>query len=512
MTPAATPEIEDTRRRRRRRAGRGCGCCGCGCLLILAIAAAAIYLILQRTPTTYPGVDHPIPSPDAKQGPGGGLDGFASPYIGHTGSWDGKGGGMGGSSKIADLDIEHAMGLRWTFMPVYWRTLEPAGPTDLSGDVPPAWKALDDFVIAAHERNLNILMQAPVIGGNAGGPPDWAGRRESNKSAPKDMQALADFAGKLAERYRPGGTLAVREGWGEKYGVRAWELDNEPASYLTNWAGQAGDYAEFVTKTARRIRQADPKAFILAPALACGGGDYDWLENTLDAPKLAGSPEFKQRGTRFSIGPAIDGVSFHIYEGLDTAFSGRDRTIERAFTEVRNVFERHEDKLSGQGYARKQEYWHTEGNYDFLGVLPEDRRAAWRFQFMTRAFAAGIRKVVVMDPSKKEQAAVKAYIQALPDPFPMMRATDKLKVLRGKVAAFRHPTRSGKAESQVWVIWALAGTGGAEVELPVLHDHVKTLAVDGHREELSAVKHRIRIPLKGDDKMAAPVIVLDRPK
>ena len=83
------------------------------------------------------------------------------------------------------------MGLRWTYMCVYWRALEPDGPVDPDRELPPAWKELDDFVIEAHQRKLNVLMQAPVVGGNAGGPPDWAGRREAGKSAPQDMDALA---------------------------------------------------------------------------------------------------------------------------------------------------------------------------------------------------------------------------------------------------------------------------------------------------------------------------------
>ena len=44
-------------------------------------------------------------------------------------------------------------------------------------------------------------MQAPVVGGNAGGPPEWAGRREPDRSAPENMKAAADFAEKLARRY-----------------------------------------------------------------------------------------------------------------------------------------------------------------------------------------------------------------------------------------------------------------------------------------------------------------------
>jgi hypothetical protein len=35
---------------------------------------------------------------------------------------------MFGGSKTKDLDKEVAMGLRWTFMPVNWRAIEPDGP------------------------------------------------------------------------------------------------------------------------------------------------------------------------------------------------------------------------------------------------------------------------------------------------------------------------------------------------------------------------------------------------
>jgi hypothetical protein len=99
-----------------------------------------------------------------------------------------------GRLKGADLDKEVRMGLRWTFMPVNWSAMEPDGPVDLDREVPSAWRALDGFVIEAQKRGLNVLMQAPVVGGNAGGPPPWAGLREKGKSAPQEMDALAEFA------------------------------------------------------------------------------------------------------------------------------------------------------------------------------------------------------------------------------------------------------------------------------------------------------------------------------
>lgn len=498
------------KRRFGRRLFRDCAV-GCAGVVVLFIAAIVLlFVFLGKVPTSYPPPTRPLPAASTGNNAGGGLEGFDSPYLGHTGSWNGKGGAMGGGSKIPDLDKEVGMGLRWTFMEVRWRAMEPDGTVDLDRAVPSAWLALDAFVIAAQKRGLNVMMQAPVVGGNAGGPPDWAGRREHGKSAPLKMDSLAAFAGKLAERYRPGGTLARREGWGERYGVRAWELDNEPESYRTHWNDQAADYAEFVTLAAARIKAADPQAIIVAPALASGKHGLQWLEATLDATAMSGSPEFRAQGKPFSIGPVADVVSLHNYEGLDSFFAGEPRTIVQVLDDVSAVFEEWEQRAPGFTYARKQDYWHTEGNFDFIGALSVERRAAWRMQFFTRSFAAGLRKVCVMDASKIEQVAVRAYVKALPWPFPMKPADAEVKVLRGRVTAFRHLDDSAVEAGQVWVLWAVADTGEAAVEVPVRRERVEVVSVDGRTETLNTTGGRVRLDLKGDAKMPAPVIVVDR--
>ncbi len=472
--------------------------------------AGLVLVFLGRVPKHYPPVAEPTPPPDASGKLGGGLAGFDSPYLGHTGSWDGKGGAMFGASKLPDLERERSMGLRWTFMPVYWSAMEPDGPVDLGRATPPAWQELDAFVVAAHDRGLNILMQAPVIGGNAGGPPKWAGRRERDRSAPEKMDAAADFAAKLATRYNPDGTLAKKQGWGARYGVRAWELDNEPESYRTSWQGQAADYAEFVTRVAGRMKAVDPQAVILTPAIAGGGGALKWVEEALNARSLAGSPAFRKRDIPYSIGKATDAVSFHCYEGLETAFSKSDWTVERDFEGIRSVFQKWEHQAPEFSYPRTQEYWHTEGNYDFFGVLSAERRAAWRIQFFTRAFTAGIRKVMVMDASPPEQAAVRAYVRLLPNPFPMLPAMRGISVLRGQPAVFTHLDAPEPNAGRVWIAWALAGTGDATVEIPVLRQHAVLVGVEGRREELAAPTYRVRVELTGDSKMASPVLLVDR--
>jgi hypothetical protein len=324
------------------------------------------------------------------------------------------------------------------------------------------------------------------------------------------MDALAEFAGKLAARYRPGGTLATSQGWGARYGVRAWELDNEPELYRTHWKGQAGDYAEFATLAAAQIKAADPKALIVAPGLSAGKQGLPWLEAALDPAKRDGSPVSQARTQRYSLGPVLDAVSLHNYEGLDSALSGEPRTVTQVLDDVRAVFERAEQRSPGFAFPRKQEYWHTEGNFDFLGLLSAERRAAWRVQFLSRAFAAGLRKVCVMDASEPEQAAVRAYTRTLPWPFPMAAADAEIQVRRGRVAAFRHVDGEQPEAGRVWILWALAGTGDAEVEVPLLRERALLVHVDASETVRSAPTHRLAISLKGDRKMAPPVLVVDR--
>jgi hypothetical protein len=504
--PARTVNPGTFRRRLLKGCAWGCG----GTVLLCVLLVGLLFVVLNRVPKTYPPPANPIDPPTPTDYAAFGLDGFESPYLGHTGSWDGKGGSMWGGSKVPDLDKEVGMGLRWTFMPVNWSSLEPDGPVDLNREVPLAWQALDAFVIAAQKRRLNVLMQAPVVGGNAGGPPAWAGRREKGKSAPLKMDALAEFAGKLAQRYRPGGTLAAEQGWGPRYGVRAWELDNEPEMYRTHWEGQAADYAEFVTLAAARIKAMDPKAVIIAPGLASGKHGLRWLEAALDAAALAGSPIFRAQGKSYSIGPVVDVVSLHNYEGMDSALSSEPRTVGQVFEDVQAVFEKWEQRAPGFTYPRKQDYWHTEGNFDFIGALSTKRRAAWRMQFFTRAFAAGLRKVCVMDASERERAAVRAYVQALPWPFPMKPADAEVKVLRGRAAAFRHSDGEQSEAGQVWIVWAIADTGDAQVEVPVTHEQVTLVQMDGSESVTSTPGHRLTLVLKGDRKMAPPVILVDR--
>ena len=287
-------------------------------------------------------------------------------------------------------------------------------------------------------------------------------------------------------------------------------MDNEPESYLTNWRHQPGDYAEFVATVAARIRAVEPRALIIAPSTAGGSSSVRWTEEALGLHGLTGTAAYRAARRTYSIGPWTDVVGFHIYEGLNSFLAGEDATIDRAKRDALAPFlEWH--RREGSGSAANLPCWHTEGNFDFLKVSPEERRVAWRFQAFARAFAAGVSKINVMDASPLERVAVRQFIDVLPDPFPMLPASKDVEMFGGAVTAFRHTDGEAPADGQVWVMWADNGSEGADVGVDVFHDVVRIHHVDGTDETMRPADGKLRLTLPGDPDISTPIMIEDRP-
>ena len=440
------------------------------------------------------------------------VPGFDSPFLGHTGSIDGRGGTADSDNRVPEMDAEVAMGLQWTFGPIYWSAFEPDGPTTPDDDSSGAWANYDQFVRDARERGLNILAQGPDVGGNAGGPPEWAGSRAEGTSAPADMDALIDFAGKLVERYRPCGTLAQEEGWTDGYGIRVWEIDNEPDSYLTNWREVADDYAEFVVRVSQRIKSIDPTALVAGPAIASPTGEdqQHFLHAILDKGVQAASDAYIEAGIEYAVGPHVDIVTFHNYEFHDSILCMCDNTIVPEHEAIRDTWMAYADQPGFEFDAGALTFWHTEGGYDFALDEPAGfgRREFWFIQWFTRAFTSGVQRVTVQDQhrSPASQAAVRTMLTLLPDPHPMEDVTEDL----GYDRESAHIHRVERASDGGWTYIAYAEnqTAGTTVELPV-RGPAALVTTTGDVTPLDVVDGMVVVDLPGLTLFSEPYFVVE---
>jgi hypothetical protein len=431
------------------------------------------------------------------------TDGFDSPYFPHTGSNNGEGIDFAGGwdAKATQLQSEADMGLHWTWFNVHWSGIEPTQPTaappaPVAPSVTPAtkWAQLDRFVRKAHDLGLNIALQI-VVGGNAGGPPAWAGTRISGNSAPLFMdgtesgangEGLVPFSKKLAERFGPGGTLAQADGWTDGYGVRAWIMDNEPDSYETNWKGEADDYAEFVVKGAAAIKSVVPGAKIVATEHSEGDAGMPWTTHVLQAGTQEASPTYIANGIDYVAGPSVDVASFHSYELLGGIFGnafldGDDLSAQQLLKQARKTKAKWQqfETQAGYTYAPKTELWHTEGGFGFVADDPQGKQN-WVVQWLTQAFAFGVTKATIMDATPEEARAVRTMTCLLPNPFPVVNVTTAVGANPSDAFVFRS-TRNTDGGS-TFVAWARSGGGNVisgHVTVPVTGSNVKIVSRDG---------------------------------
>jgi hypothetical protein len=468
---------------------------------VAVISTAASSAPVQRS--TY--LDGPEPYP-----------GFSSPYIGHEGFRNLP---LDFSDQDeALLDVQRDLGLRWTFSAVVWAGMEPNGPTDAQHDPTGAWAKVDRWVEACRERGINLLLQ-PVMRGNGVAPPAWAGYRTpigyrqaqswtdpdgghhsvgagtfpGPPRAPMKMQAAADFMGKLVRRYKPGGELAQEQGWTDGYGVRAWEIDNEPDAYGV-WTAELDDYAELVTRAHTAIKREDPAAIVLGPAGASGAidGEMPPLMMMLDRRMQRASLEYKRNGRKYVLGPNVDAVSFHNYEDLD------DSTAEEIYRGYRAWWDLYATQ-TGFAYDPSVEFWMTEGGQL---TLDDDWAPRWFPQYFARGFGAGISRMIVQGLTDEGLAdtrvSVATFIELFPDPAGM-----------AMIAAAGGPAQIYRDGDARWTYVAWASQGTVTVSIPVRTATARIVDIRGTEQTVAASGGAVQVTLRHADQFNEPVYVVE---
>lgn len=171
------------------------------------------------------------------------------------------------------------------------------------------------------------------------------GRSEgSDVAPPKNLDRYAAVAKHIVLHYN--------RGWanGFRYGIRYWEVWNEPDLGRMFWGGTPQRYFEMYGKLARAVKQADPRAQVGGPAIARPNDDNPYFDDFLDYVRAQQLP--------------LDFYSWHWYatdsnDPLDVIRVGREvrtRLDEHGFTTTRSVLD--------------------EWNYGLLEPLPPDLQRA----------------------------------------------------------------------------------------------------------------------------------------
>jgi hypothetical protein len=156
----------------------------------------------------------------------------------------------------ATLNALDDIGLQWVLNGFHWPTIEG------EKDVYRIAQNYDAFLLAMAQRDINVLMSV----GNYW--PTWLEDTEQMKEELYELTKL------LVRRYAPGGEFAQEHGLGN-YGVRHWELINEPNYPCCGWGPHGGQqpvnsalYAEVMSEMHRAIREESQEVFIIFGGLS----------------------------------------------------------------------------------------------------------------------------------------------------------------------------------------------------------------------------------------------------
>jgi LysM repeat protein len=152
-----------------------------------------------------------------------------------------------------DYTVEQvsSLGLGWLKQQVRWGDMEGT-----RGQI--SWSGLDAVVNAANAKGLNLMLSVVDA-------PDWSRSyfdSDPEGAPPDDYGLLAEFLGKLADRYE--GKVQAIEVWNEQNLGREWDTE----------AGvNAAAYVQLLKVSYQAIKAQDPNIIVVSGALSPTGGE-----------------------------------------------------------------------------------------------------------------------------------------------------------------------------------------------------------------------------------------------
>jgi len=168
---------------------------------------------------------------------------------------------------LIDLKVEAIrLGFSWN-----WIELPKKGQFD--------WAGCDDLVSRSHDARIQILA---LVYESA----RWANGNQPGNYPPLNDQDFSDFLKVLVARYKPGGEYASSQGWKDGYGIRQWEIWNEPNIHF-GWEPRpdAAQYTTMLKGAYDAIKSVDPFAKVGIGGLSLSEGPnnpFDFLQRMYD--------------------------------------------------------------------------------------------------------------------------------------------------------------------------------------------------------------------------------------
>lgn len=143
------------------------------------------------------------------------------------------------------------------------------------------WGQCDAGVSIQHEYGIEPLGLLCYWGKYVKDRPERTGSLAAHSRAA--VAAYAEYCRRCVQRYKPGGELAKQRGWKDGWGIRDWEIWNEPATF---WNGTPQQFGNLLKAAYKAIKSADPRAVVHfsnigqewdTTALKVAGKSYDGL-------------------------------------------------------------------------------------------------------------------------------------------------------------------------------------------------------------------------------------------
>jgi hypothetical protein len=213
----------------------------------------------------------------------------------------------------------------------------------------------------------------------------------------------------------------------------------------------------------------------------------------LDRQVQRASLEYVLQGRTYALGPAVDVVSFHSYEDLDSV------PTESTYAEYKAWWDLYATQ-AGFAYERNTPFWMTEGG---RFTLDEDTAPRWFPQHLARGFAAGIDRMPLQDLSSgrltRTRKSAATFIRLFPAPTGLTRLsapTDPAQVYRDGTATW------------TYVAWATKGTTVASI--PVRTAMALVVDIHGQERKVAAKNGAVEVRLRRADTYNEPVYVVEQ--